>query len=217
MGYRGKVVEQARARQLRADGWTLRDIAAELGVSRSSVSVWVRDVPFVPTARGPYHGPRKPHPAHLRKLAEIEHCRNEAEDEIGELSPRDLMMFALALYAGEGAKTDGQVRFANTDPSLVRLFLGWLRSGFDIDEGRLRVALYLHADLDLHEAERFWSRATSIPLEQFTKPYRAVVDSTMRINRHRYGCATVKYSCSSTHRRVMALIQAVSSSVALPG
>jgi transcriptional regulator with XRE-family HTH domain len=219
MGYRGKVVEQERARQLRTEGWTLRDIATELGVSRSSVSLWVRDLPVVPVSRSPYLGPRTPHPARLRKLEEIERCREEAVGEIGDLSRRDLMLFALALYAGEGAKGDGQVKFANTDSSLIRLFLAWLRSGFQIDESRLRCALYLHADLDLDldEAQRFWSRVTSIPVDQCSKPYRAVVDPTMRNNRHRYGCATVKYSCSSTHRRVMALIEAVSSSVALPG
>jgi transcriptional regulator with XRE-family HTH domain len=44
MGYGGKVVEQQRARELRAQAWALQDIATELGVSKSSVSLWVRDV-----------------------------------------------------------------------------------------------------------------------------------------------------------------------------
>jgi hypothetical protein len=41
---RAKSFERSRARQLRAKGWSLRRIAAELGVALSSVSVWVRDV-----------------------------------------------------------------------------------------------------------------------------------------------------------------------------
>jgi len=49
VGYRGKVEEHARARELRAQGLTLLDIATELGVSKSSVSVWVRDVEFTPS------------------------------------------------------------------------------------------------------------------------------------------------------------------------
>ncbi len=44
MGYRGKVNEQTRARELRADGWTYNEIASELHVSKSSVSLWCRDV-----------------------------------------------------------------------------------------------------------------------------------------------------------------------------
>ena len=51
MGYGGKVVEQRRARELRAAGCTVPDIATELGVARSSVSRWVRDVPTPPTVR----------------------------------------------------------------------------------------------------------------------------------------------------------------------
>jgi Homeodomain-like domain len=40
------VGERERARDLRAQAWTISEIAAELGVCRSSVSVWVRDVDF---------------------------------------------------------------------------------------------------------------------------------------------------------------------------
>lgn len=70
MGYRGKVVEQERARALRAEAWTLQEIADELGVAKSSVSLWVRDVAFVPRPRQP--GPnRRPHPSIARKEAEI--------------------------------------------------------------------------------------------------------------------------------------------------
>jgi hypothetical protein len=43
------------------------------------------------------------------------------------------------LYAGEGSKTDGDVRFANTDPAMMRFFCAWLRHFFVIDEARLRV------------------------------------------------------------------------------
>jgi transposase len=39
---------RAQARQLRADGQKYNDIAARLGVSKSSVSLWVRDLPTPP-------------------------------------------------------------------------------------------------------------------------------------------------------------------------
>src|ERR1700681_2829052 len=53
VGYRGEVEWQKTARQARAEGRTLVDIATELGVAKSSVSLWVRDVPF--RAGGPPH------------------------------------------------------------------------------------------------------------------------------------------------------------------
>ena len=153
----------------------------------------------------------------LRKEAEIERCRLEAQDHIGVLTERDRLMYALALYAGEGSKSDDKIVFANSDPQLVRVFLGWLRRAFDIDESRLRMRLYLHEDLDLDRALQFWSVTTSIPVGQFQKTFRAPADHTMRGNRHVYGCAGLVYCSSLLHRRVMAMIAAVTSGLADPG
>lgn len=217
MGYAGKWRERQQARELRAQSWTLQAIADELGVAKASVSVWVRDVDFVPKPRNRGHANQKPHPLHLAKLAEIERCRVEAEEWIGTLSERDLTMFALALYAGEGSKGGGSVVFANSDPVLMRVFVTWFRRAFDLDESRLRVKMYLHADLDLDAAVAHWSALLGVPPSQFNKPYRAVADATMRHNRHVMGCVSIVYHSRSIHRRVMAMIAAVGSSVDLPG
>jgi hypothetical protein len=77
VGYRGKVRDQEAARGLRAAGRTLQQIADELGVSKSSVSLWVRDVPFTPSKRrwGPQ---RRPNPASRRKQRETQECNQRA-------------------------------------------------------------------------------------------------------------------------------------------
>lgn len=216
MGYGGKVGERQRARELRAQAWTLLDIATELGVSKSSVSLWVRDVEFTPNPR---RRTRRPRPSSLlvRKLAEIERLDSEAVVEIGRLTERELLVAGTALYAGEGFKSDGHVGMANTDPHLLRMFVTWLRRNFEIDESRLRVRLYLHEGLDLEAAEHFWSELLNISRSQFRRPYRAVADTTRRNAKHVLGCPGVTYSCSSTHRRVMGLVRALSSTEALPG
>ena len=216
MGYRGKVKEQEKARALRAQNRTLADIARTLGVSKSSVSLWVRDVPFTPTLRlrGPH---RHPHPAHEAKLRQIEELNREGRERIGALSEEALFVAGVALYAGEGSKTDGEVRFSNSDPAMVRLFCAWFRRFFDVDERRLRGRLYLHEGLDLIATEAFWSALANIPTDQFHKPYRAVPDPSIRRNKHEHGCFSVGYGCSLTHREVMGLVMALLSSEALPG
>ena len=216
MGYGGKVTERHRARELRAEAWTLQDIAAELGVSKSSVSLWVRDVDFVPNPRRRTRPPR-PSSLLVRKLAEIDRLDAEGATEIGRMSDREFLIVGAALYAGEGFKRDGQAGMANTDPRLLALFVTWLRRHFEVDEVRLRVRLYLHEGLDLEAAEHFWSELLRIPRSQFRTPYRAVPDSTIRSTRHPLGCPGVTYNCSSTHRRVMGLVRALSSTDALPG
>ncbi len=217
MGYRGKVEERQRARELRAESWTLLAIADELGVSKSSVSLWVRDVDFVPQPRNRGHPAGPKHPMRLKKEAEIQRCRAEADDWLGQMSERDLAMFCLGLYAGEGAKTPGRVSMANTNPAFLFILLTWLRTEFAIIEERLRAKLYLHEGLDLDDAVAFWSVMLDIPLAQFTRPYRAVPDSSIRSRKHQNGCLTVAYADTQLHRRVMARIQAITSRFDIPG
>lgn len=211
MGCRGKVVEQERARELRAEGKTLAEIAAALRVSRSSVSLWVRDVVFTPKPR---QRPTfvSPHPFHLAKLAEIDEMNRRGAERVSQFSDDATFAAGIALYAGEGSKTEGCVRFANSDPAMMRFFCTWLRRHFEIDEARLRVQVYLHQGLDLDAAERFWSRLTAVPRDHFTKSYRAVPDPSIRRNKHEHGCCYVSYSCTRTHRAIMGLVRGLLSS-----
>src|SRR5690349_7604449 len=216
MGYRGKVAQQEQARAMRARNMTLQDIATELGVSKSSVSLWVRDVPFTPSKRrtGPQ---RRPHPFHEAKLAQIAALNAEGIERIGTLSDAAFLAAGAALYAGEGSKRDGAVNFANTDRTMIGFFCAWLRRFFDIDESRLRVRVYLHEGLDLEAAEAHWSEVTMVPRAQFRTPYRAVADPTRRLTKHEFGCVYVCYSCSTTHCRIMGLVRALLASPAIPG
>jgi hypothetical protein len=79
------------------------------------------------------------------------------------------------------------------------------------------VRVYLHHGLDLGAAEAHWSEVTSVPRAQFTKPYRAVADPSIRSNKHEFGCVYVCYACATTHRRIMGLVRALLTSSAIPG
>jgi hypothetical protein len=159
---------------------------------------------------------RGPNKLQRRKEAEIEDLRTEGRRRIGRLTERELLIAGLAYYSGEGAKREGSVRFANSDPRLILFFVTWLRRFFRPDEKRLRVRLYLHQGLDLEAANLFWSNLTGIPLDQFGAPYRAVPDPSIRTTKHPLGCPSVVYSCTRTHRAIMGMIEALISSDALP-
>ena len=143
MGYRGKLREQEQARALRAQNLTLQEIADQLGVSKSSVSLWVRDVAFTPSKRR-YGSQQRPNGLRDRRLAEIAALDQAGVDRIGTLSEDAFLAAGVALYAGEGAKRDRTVVFANSDPAMVRFFCIWLRRYFVVDESRLRARVYLH-------------------------------------------------------------------------
>jgi transcriptional regulator with XRE-family HTH domain len=217
MGYRGKLSERRQARQLRRAGLPYAEIATRLGVSKSGVSLWVRDVPFAPLPRPPRGRRRAPNALQRRRRAEIDRLVAEGRERIGRLSEREFLAAGVALYAGEGAKRDGRVRFVNSDPRMVVFFCSWLRHFYKIDEARLRLTLSLHQGLDLAAAMDHWSALTGVPLSQFGKPYRAVPDPSIRHAKHVHGCVTVSYSCSATHRSIMGLVSALLGDAAIPG
>src|SRR5205823_6166776 len=142
MGYSGKTIEQERARELRAGGMTMPDIAAELGVSRSSVSLWTREVLFEPGAR---RQPltRRPSSLAVAKQREIDELLADGKERIGRMSPREFLVAGAALYAGDGSKRVGAVQFTNADPRMVAFFCHWLRCFLHPREARLPVRLYL--------------------------------------------------------------------------
>jgi len=86
MGYRGKVREQTRARRLRAQGWTMPEIAKKLGVSRASVSLWTKDIPFQPRMWRRPPGRSAPNALQRKKQAEIAELLAEGRERISQLS-----------------------------------------------------------------------------------------------------------------------------------
>ncbi len=143
--------------------------------------------------------------------------REWGQHAIGELSERDLLIAGAALYAGEGAKGDRRVSFANTNPRMIALFLTWMRRFFAIDETRLRARLYLHKGLDLEADMAHWVDVTDIPRAQFGLPYRAEADPTIRRSKHSMGCLTVSYASARTHRAIIGLMEALLPCPGFPG
>ena len=152
------------------------------------MSLWVRDVEpdraaWEARAHGPTtcngnFGPRakRPHRQQLEKEAEIARLQAEGRDRIGRLTEKEFLVAGVALYAGEGAKTGNEVRFANSDPRMMLFFVTWLRHFFEIDEHRLRLRLYLHrGSRSRCSASDFWARSAPHPARRSSiKPYRAV-------------------------------------------
>ena len=218
MGYRGKVDEQERARELRAQGWTYAEICAELGVARSSVSLWVRDVAVDPdVAGGSAEGsvPRREpvgneatEPAAAREGGGDRAMPRRGAAWLGSLSERDLFVAGIALYAGEGGKTGGAVGSPTATPMIV---FTWLRRFFEIDES-------VSGSLYLHQASTSTPRPSGRVDGDPDRSSATVPASRPRsAAKHPMGCASIIYSSSITHRRVMGLVDGLLSAQTNPG
>ena len=96
--------------------------------------------------------------------------RNKYLSEI--LENKDVCKIALSmLYLGEGTKnlSRGSLRFGNSDPFIIDLFLNLIRKCYNIDEKKFRCTILCRADQSIKKLESFWSKKTKIPLSQFYK------------------------------------------------
>jgi transposase len=168
----------ARARVLREQGLDYEEIAAALGVSKSSVSLWVRDMP-VP-ARLSYEECRKRSAEGSRLYWETERPAREAQREavraaaagqIGVLSKREILIAGAIAYWCEGAKSkphrrQERVIFINSDPGLIRFFLRFLDEA-GVASAQLRFRVHIHETADVAGAERFWREVTGAKPARF--------------------------------------------------
>ena len=162
-----KPVERELARSMRAEsGRPVRQIAAELGVSVSSVSLWVRDIEITPKQRsrnlaraGQKRGAAwaDRHRDRRRLYQEEGRARARADDP--------LHMAGCMLYWGEGCKARNQARLTNSDPHMLRFFVDFLRQCFQVPDEQMRVRLnfYLGNGLSVSEIEEHWLAALDLP------------------------------------------------------
>ncbi|CAL9469186.1 helix-turn-helix domain-containing protein [Streptomyces sp. enrichment culture] len=156
---------RARARELRQQGWTYNQIQAELGCSKSSVSLWVRDLPHPEPKCTPAERQARMNAGLARLRAsqdrEREETKRAAATEIGALSDRELFLLGVGLYWAEGSKDKPHARreaveFVNSDPSMITVFLAWLDL-LGVSRDRLHCRVMIHESADVDAAEHYWA------------------------------------------------------------
>lgn len=164
-----------QARELRRQGCTYDQIEAALGCSRSSVSLWVRDLPK-PEPRDPTEQAKlaaRKRWDHELAIRDDQRRRTKvaAAAEIGAMTPRELFMTGVALYWAEGGKDKPyarreNVQFVNNDPGVIRVFLAWLDL-LEVERERLRYRVMIHMTADVEGAQRYWAGLAGVDTSAF--------------------------------------------------
>ncbi|MFI7289643.1 hypothetical protein ACIBRY_23790 [Streptomyces anulatus] len=173
---RAKDDVRAKARELRLQGMTYDQIQVELGCSKGSISLWVRDLPK-PEPRTKEEASaiaRRGWEATLqRRETERQAVKGAAEREIGALSERELFLLGIGLYWAEGTKDKPHARrervaFVNSDPGMIKVFLAWLTL-LGVDRDRLRFHVMIHESADVPSALDYWADLAETDVASFGK------------------------------------------------
>ena len=170
--------EKQKAIEMRKTGMSYSQIKSVLGVSKGTLSPWLKDYPLSEER--------------IRELRDseqkIEKCREtkrkkkekrlsifygEEKNKIFPISKKELYLAGLFLYWGEGAKsqTAAKLTISNTDPAMIKFFIYWLENSLDVSRDKMKVQLQLYRDMNINKEIDFWAKTLKLDERQFIKPY----------------------------------------------
>ena len=198
-----------RAVRFRTDGHSYREIQLQLGISKSTLSLWLSHIPLTDLHRVAMQersrGVSATRAESNRALGTRRRtgARAASRAEVCRLSPSELFVAGVVAYWAEGAKLkpwrDNQpVQFANTDPGLIRLFLAWLRQ-IGVGDDRLTFRVMIHESADVDGAVAYWSGVVARPESALAVSLKRHNPKTVRknIGSDYHGCLAVSVRRSS--------------------
>lgn len=199
MSYDLKVIDQAS--NMRANGFSLKQISSKLNISKSTASLWTSKVIISKEGKQKIlihqisarkkglltiNKRRKLIKTAIRKKVETYTNEIKVTPEIGKL------LVSLFIWT-EGQKWDlNTVGFTNSDPLMISTFLRLFRRFFILDESKLRALVHIHEYHNNKQTIKFWSELTKIPTTQFSKSYLKPHTSKRKKANYR-GCIRINY------------------------
>ena len=199
---------EIKTKELRKHGYSVKELQAMIGVSTSTISRWIQNVPLSAEAQKRLID-RSTKARIKAELTIREQTRQKnitaenfaAKILSNEISKDFLGVLCSMIYHCEGSKQIQKLTFTNSDPSLIKTFLFLLRNSFDINEAKLRVLMHLHDYHNEEEQKIFWSQVTGIPAEQFNKTYQKPSDHRYKKEGYK-GCINLSYCDVSIARKL---------------
>jgi transcriptional regulator with XRE-family HTH domain len=196
--------------ELRKQGKSYKEIHAELGMSVSTLSNWFHGHDFSEAIKRYLNeqniikGTERLRTLHKIRGASLdahyEQARIEAANDLQKYIHNPLFVAAIASYWGEGDKAkNGQVRLANTDPKMIKLFSDFLTTFCAVPKHKLRGALYIYPNLDEEACKKFWIKETG--LQHFHKTM--VLPSRHKTRRLPYGTCTILVSNTYLKKKML--------------
>lgn len=195
-------------------------ITDRLGICKSTLSCWFKEMPFIPNKqvierikRGPFKSGRI---RHNQRVADIAKIKKLAKRELGMITKRDLWMLGLGLYIGEGSKAYETAQIINSDPAIIKLAIKWFNDICGIKNDHITIAMHLYPDNDEKECRDYWKKITGLSIKQFRKTLIDRRTNKSSSKKRKLPCGTVRLSIISNgnsnfgvnlHRRIMGWIE----------
>jgi transcriptional regulator with XRE-family HTH domain len=170
-------LDKQKALLMRKKGMSYSQIKEKLGVSKSTLSGWLYNMPLSEKrirelqADSPIRIEKYRNTMRAKKEARLTEVFKKVSKDIGVFSKRELFLLGLFLYWGEGTKAKNtSVVLTNTNPAMLKFFIKWLEL-FNVKRKDLKIKLHLYSDMNIKKSIDFWSKELKISVSQFKKSY----------------------------------------------
>ncbi len=213
-----KIIEKRKVVELRKEGKSYSEIRKIIRVSKSSLSLWLRDVVLTDEQITGLKMKKvravEKYKKSMRKRRKDRlngYYRNQIKKWI-PLSKREKYIAGLFLYWGEGNKVStNTINISNTDPSVIRFAVYWIEKCLRIPEKEIYIKLHLYSDMNVEKETQFWSKTLGINRKRFTRPH---IKQSLRkdIDQKGFGHGTCNISAYKTimKENILMAIRAIS-------
>jgi hypothetical protein len=173
------VQEKETAITLRQKGYTYKEILAIVPVAKSSLSLWLKDLPLTKSEKNALKDRRDANISrghikvagilHTRRLAREKDQLAEARITFSTYLAEPFFHAGLMLYWAEGSKRTNQWQFMNSDGDMQKLMVKWLVAYAGVEKNDLRFRLYVHKAYQSEECDAWWAKKLQVAPSQFLK------------------------------------------------
>jgi hypothetical protein len=163
------------ARKYRNEGKSYSEILELVKVAKSTLSLWLRDIPLTTSQKAELAGRNKSRylGSQKRKQERIDKTKiiiKEATASVPAKINDPLFYIGVMLYWAEGTKRgNDMINFSNSDPNMIKLMMRWFRQTCEVPNDKIKIQIHIHDLMDEEKIISYWQAITGIPKKNFHK------------------------------------------------
>ncbi len=212
--YNMSIRNRDKAILLRREGKTYTQISSELGISKSSVSLWLKNYKLTESELAiiKENTKNRVEKGRMKSKISIRSRKVFADKTLYEQANKIFLGFVneamfcygLGLYEGHGNKTSNYYSFTHKNPEIHKIMLVWMNKYLSIDKEKLKFKIYLGLNDDYVNTVDFWSQYLDIPEESIKVYAYKRGDNDSKKGDHTKGIMSVMYNDVSIILKVLA-------------
>lgn len=173
---------QDKAKNLRAGGLSIKNIAELLCVSPASVSSWTKNIILTIEQSDKLYSNQLKGAQGRANIARKNRIQFRENGKIQAQKMSPLHIQGCMLYWAEGRKHKTRCQFTNSDPHMIKLYIKFLREELLVEDSKiiLNINCYTNNEISIEDIETYWLTITNLQSSNLRKSQVNVVPKSSK-------------------------------------